>query len=104
MAAMAVASGAPLAQIVSGRISASVPAPASGAIRRVNTSVGSVAGSLLGVRVNSLMSCASASLTGWFRGMRVTLSSTSAVHLAIWCGKAGGSCSVEAEFALPGAV
>ena len=31
MAAMAVASGAPLAEIVSGRISASVPAPASGA-------------------------------------------------------------------------
>ncbi len=37
MAVMAVASGAPLAQIVSGRISVSVPAPASGAIRRVNT-------------------------------------------------------------------
>ena len=34
---MAVASGAPLAQIVSGRISVSVPAPASGATRRVNT-------------------------------------------------------------------
>jgi hypothetical protein len=34
---MAVASGAPLAQIVSGRISVSVPDPASGAIRRVNT-------------------------------------------------------------------
>ncbi len=37
MAVMAVASGAPLAQIVSGRISVSVPAPASGAIWRVNT-------------------------------------------------------------------
>ena len=37
MATIAVASGAPLAQIVSGRISVSVPDPASGAIRRVNT-------------------------------------------------------------------
>ena len=27
-----------------------------------------------------------------------------AVRLARWCGKAGGSCSVEAEFAFPGAV
>jgi hypothetical protein len=27
-----------------------------------------------------------------------------AVHLARRCGKAGGSCSVKAEFALPGAV
>ncbi len=34
---MAVASGAPLAQIVSGRITVSVPVPASGAIRRVTT-------------------------------------------------------------------
>jgi len=34
---MAVASGAPLAQMVSGRMSASVPAPASGAVRRVAT-------------------------------------------------------------------
>ena len=34
---MAVASGAPLAQMVSGRMSASVPAPASGAVRRVTT-------------------------------------------------------------------
>jgi hypothetical protein len=36
-AVMAVASGAPLAQMVGGRIRARVPAPASGAIRRVNT-------------------------------------------------------------------
>src|ERR1700746_2675960 len=35
--------------------------------------------------------------------MRGTLSSTPAV-LAIWCGEAGGSCSVEAEFAVPGAL
>ena len=34
---------------------------------------GSVAGRVPGVRANSLISCASASLTGWSRGMGVKL-------------------------------
>jgi len=33
----------------------------------------SVAGRVPGVRANSLISCASAGLTGWSRGMRVKL-------------------------------